>query len=403
MVIDRVRLTNYKSIAKADVRLGPLTLLVGLNGSGKSNFLDAMRFVSDALNAPLDYAFRERGGLNDVRRRSDGHPTHFGIRLDFTLPSGTRGTYSFKIGSRKEGNYSVDTEECILHPQSFPALQVRYKTLSGKVQFLENAPPVARDRLYLVNVSGLTHFEEAFNTLKNLRFYNLNPEAIRDFQPASTDPYLLRDGANITTVLRRIENDDPKSHALIVQYLSAIVPQIQDVSVATIGKGSLGKLETLAFKQQVSARKALWPFAANSMSDGTLRAVGILVALFQDDESSHNELAAIGIEEPEVAVHPGALNTIFSAILRASERRQIIVTSHSPDLLDDDRITADMIRAVSVEKGATYITTIDEGAKQELARGLHSAGDLLRLNQLVPDRDDVERQQRLQISLFGDR
>ena len=84
--IKRVTIKNYKSIAACDVRLGPLMFLVGPNGAGKSNFLDALRFVADALNSSLDHAIRDRGGINDVRRRSGGHPNHFSIRLDFALP-----------------------------------------------------------------------------------------------------------------------------------------------------------------------------------------------------------------------------------------------------------------------------------------------------------------------------
>ena len=62
-LITRVVLKNYKSIARCDVRLRPLMFLVGPNGSGKSNFLDALRFVSDALNTSLDHALRDRGGI----------------------------------------------------------------------------------------------------------------------------------------------------------------------------------------------------------------------------------------------------------------------------------------------------------------------------------------------------
>ena len=77
--ITRVVLRNYKSIGYCDVRLGPLTYLVGANGSGKSNFLDALHLVRDALNGSLDNALNERGGLSEVRRRSSGHPNHFEI------------------------------------------------------------------------------------------------------------------------------------------------------------------------------------------------------------------------------------------------------------------------------------------------------------------------------------
>ena len=86
--ITRVVLRNFKSIGYCDVRLGPLTYLVGVNGSGKSNFLDALHLVRDALNGSFDNALNERGGLSEVRRRSSGHPTHFGIRLEFAMSSG---------------------------------------------------------------------------------------------------------------------------------------------------------------------------------------------------------------------------------------------------------------------------------------------------------------------------
>ena len=72
--------------------------LVGPNGSGKSNFLDALCFVSDALNTSLDHALRDRGGIQEVRRRSGGHPNHFSIFLEFHLPDGTAGQYGFRIG-----------------------------------------------------------------------------------------------------------------------------------------------------------------------------------------------------------------------------------------------------------------------------------------------------------------
>ncbi len=86
-LITRVVLKNYKSIAKCDVRLRPLMFLVGPNGSGKSNFLDALRFVSDALNTSLDHALHDRGGIQEVRRRSGGHPNHLGVTTALPLSS----------------------------------------------------------------------------------------------------------------------------------------------------------------------------------------------------------------------------------------------------------------------------------------------------------------------------
>ena len=95
-LLTRVKLRNYKSIAACDVAPAQLSFLVGPNGSGKSNFLDALRFIADSLRFSIDHALRDRGGINEVRRRSGGHPTHFGFAFSSiwktrgaTMPSGS--------------------------------------------------------------------------------------------------------------------------------------------------------------------------------------------------------------------------------------------------------------------------------------------------------------------------
>ncbi|MEM9491458.1 MAG: AAA family ATPase [Myxococcota bacterium] len=98
----RVRLRNYKSIAQCDVELGRFTVLVGRNGAGKSNFLDALRFVADGLNSSLDHAIRERAGIDAVRRRSTEHPHNFQIELLIWLTeSGQFVRYGFEISAQR--------------------------------------------------------------------------------------------------------------------------------------------------------------------------------------------------------------------------------------------------------------------------------------------------------------
>ena len=173
--ITKVFLKNYKSIAACDVQLQPLTFLVGRNGSGKSNFLDALRFVADALNSSLEHAIRDRGGINDVRRRSRGHPNHFSIRFAFTLPNSAIGYYNFSIGSRPRGGYEVQSETCIFQRQYFHVNKDSVVTTSVKA-----APAVVTDRLYLVNASGLPEFRPVYDAFSRMGFYNFNPDIIRD-------------------------------------------------------------------------------------------------------------------------------------------------------------------------------------------------------------------------------
>jgi predicted ATPase len=198
--LTRVALRNYKSIAACDVRPGPLTFFVGANGSGKSNFLDALRLVGESLRTTLDHALRDRGGINEVRRRSSGHPTHFGIRLEFVL-GGARGHYAFDVGARERGGYVVKNEECFILQQD--GSRSHYVAEAGRVTgtTLQTVPKAAADRLYLVTVSGLDEFRSLFDALSHMGFYNLNPDRIRDLQAPDPGQVLARDGGNLAAVL----------------------------------------------------------------------------------------------------------------------------------------------------------------------------------------------------------
>jgi len=83
--ITRVRLRNYRSIAGCDVTLQSLAILVGANGSGKSNFLDALRLFAESLRGSLDQTLDKRGGVAEVLRKSPDVPHDLGIRLDTSL------------------------------------------------------------------------------------------------------------------------------------------------------------------------------------------------------------------------------------------------------------------------------------------------------------------------------
>ena len=136
------------------------------------------------------------------------------------------------------------------------------------------------------------------------------------------------------------------------------------------------------------------------MSDGTLRALGVLVALFQGFASDDADPSLVGIEEPELALHPAAAGVLIDSLRDAAEHAQILVTSHSPDLLDNNEISADSIVAVVVEHGETRIGPLDEVGRSALRERLYTAGELLRMNQLDPDPEASSLNSR-QISLFG--
>jgi len=382
--IRRVVLRNYKSIGYCDVHLQPLTYLVGHNGAGKSNFMNALHFVHDALFNSLDSALNERGGLSEVRRRSGGHPTHFAIRLEFSLLDGRNGHYGFVIGALKNGGYEVQREECVIAGVGKgPFFRIEKGRLIDSSE--STFPAITADRLALVAASGLTVFRQVFDALTAMGFYNLNPKLMRELQKPQDGRLLRPAGENIASVIGHLERLASDQMALIQEYLHAVAPMVHGVE-----RKAIGPMETLEFRQDMAGSRHPWRFLAQNMSDGTLRALGVLTALLQGNVDYSPTL--IGIEEPETALHPAAGAALREALVRASTSTQVLVTSHSPDLLDDRNIEADAVLAVVSEAGETKIAPLDEASRQMMREHLYSAGELLRMNQLAPDRESIEHQ-----------
>ena len=392
--ITRVVLKNYKSIAACDVQLQPLTFLVGRNGSGKSNFLDALRFVADALNSSLGHTFRDRGGINSVRRRSRGHPNHFSIRLEFALSEGLTGHYAFQIKTRSPGGYEVQTEECRIQYKLCPTSEAYFHVKDGTVTdtSMEVAPAAATDRLYLVHASGLPEFRPVYDAFSRMGFYNLNPDRIRDLQIPNPGDILLRDGSNLTSVFKQLS---PTVKQDIEEYLSIIVPGIRGVEIE-----KLGSKETLVFRQNVVGDKHPWRFLANNMSDGTLRLLGILVALFQGNHGTQQRVSLVGIEEPEIAMHPAMVGALLDEFRHAAHKAQVIITTHSPDLLEDKHLDVDSILVVEAHDGNTVIAPMDDVSKSVVHDKLFTIGELLSRDQLQPDPAALPATKEKQLSLF---
>jgi predicted ATPase len=396
--LKRVVLNNYKSIKECSVKLGPLTFLLGQNGAGKSNFLDALRLVAESLNTSLEHALRERGGINEVRRRSAGHPTHFGIRLEWQLPDGTNGVYVFRVGAQKKGGFEIQQEECRVF-QYGRLGEGFYKVGDGQLRqsSFDVGPPASSDRLYLVAAAGLAAFRPLYDALSHMGFYNLNPDEIKELQQPDAGEVLKRDGSNLASVLNAMAKDDKEAYERIVAFLSKVVPGIQDIAVKHVGRK-----ETLEFRQVVGTTLAPWRFVAENMSDGTLRALGVLTALFQSSNGVRKKVPFVGIEEPEVAVHPGAAGVLRDGLRTASKITQIAVTSHSPDLLDDKDIGDESILAVVNKNGETKIARPDQAGRSAIKDRLYTVGELLRLNQLEPDEEVTEKTPPSQLDLFAE-
>lgn len=377
----RVVLRNYRSIDLCDVRPGRVSYLVGPNGAGKSNFLDALRLVTESLTTTLDHALRDRGGVKQVRRLSTGHPRNFTIDLRMQIDE-AEARYLVEVGAGPRGQYVVQRKHCRVQSTALGQEPHSFTVRAGViVETTEQVlPPATADRPLLVAASGLSVFRPVFDTLGGIGVYNINPDRVRDLQDADSGDLLRRDGSNLAAVLSRLARGNPTVKARIEAYLAAVVPGLESIDA-----GSVGPKEQVVFRQRVQGSGGLWSFPAANMSDGTLRAAAVLTALLAPGGGARPS-SIVAIEEPESALHPAAAGVLRDAIDEASALHQVLVTSHSPDLLDDPDIDPRAVLAVRSNAGSTVIGPVDEVGRSAMRDHLYTAGELLRLDQLEPDR-----------------
>jgi predicted ATPase len=365
--VRRVKLRNYRSIEHCDVELPNLTFLVGPNGSGKTNFLDALRLVADALqSSSLDRALRMRGGYGQVAMGKWAAGSTVRLQFDLILTEGSA-EYAIELGTRGRSELDV-TETCTVRsPESAPQhdFVAQYDAVVSSEPVLS---PPGPGRLYLTSASNQTVFRPVFELLSQMAFYDFNAEVMKAPQVPDSGAQLLSDGGNLASVLERMEKERPELKRIIEEYLGVVTPGVTRVSSRYVDS-----YQTLAFTQHRGE------FPARSVSDGTLRALAVLTAAFQDAPG------LVGIEEPETGVHPAAAGVLREALVEASSHRQLLLTSHSPELLNDPDLPLESIVAVQASDGVTRLGPLDRAGRMALRERLYTAGELLRLDQLRPD------------------
>jgi predicted ATPase len=373
--ISRVILRNYKSIRKCDVALGPITFLVGPNGAGKSNFVEALRFLSYGLSNSLEGALENRTGFRSiVHRQADKTPTIL-IDVFFGLEDERIGNFLVEIGALQDGTATVIREECTVKSAQGSDW---FKVERGVVTSNQGLTPAASPtKLYLVNASGLAAFEPVYRALSSMLVYNPVPDEIRGAKAAKGTAYLNRPGSNLAETIFKLKATGPDRLARVLDYLRRISPSVLKIEARAADGNYYLRFEL------GHGNGAGEEFHTQNISDGTLRALAVLTALFQ--QSDRSPLTLIGLEEPEAGLHPAAAGVLFDSLVEASQLHQIVVTSHSPDLLDRDDIPENSLKAVEMLDGCTIIGEADDASKAALRQRLYTVGELMRMGQLRPE------------------
>jgi len=370
--IKQLVLKRFRSIPSERITFDNPTIFVGRNGSGKSNLVSAFSFLADAMASPLQAVFDKAGGISTVRNRTSGrsYPLNLGLRVDFGRLNGkaASGFYAFEVRALKNYGFSVVREQCSVGGAWFDRIGTKFTSNVGGMK-----PSLDPASLSLPLVGGEAKFAPVLRTLASMRVYSIEPGKLREMQEPDSGVSLKPDGGNVTSVLKEIERQSKDDFRRISNILATIVPNTKRVAVMKHGKNL-----SLQFTQEWGEKKRL-NFDGFSMSDGTLRAIGLLAALFQRPVPS-----LIAVEEPEATIHPGALESVLDLLRHASRQMQVMITTHSPDLLDGKWITDRHLRIVEWTEGATRVAPVSDATRKALQEHLMGAGELLRSNALEP-------------------
>ena len=192
-------------------------------------------------------------------------------------------------------------------------------------------------------LAALEPYKPIYDQLIGMGFYNILPSQLKEPQKFANPYPLDENGGNFATVLRALKQDSPGVAVELERAIQTVTGDIEGYDVRPVGSYLTARLRHIATNENIAPWFELW-----QESDGTLRMLGILAALHQ-----HPPRTLIALEEPELAIHPGALALLWEEIVLASLHTQIVITTHSPDLLD--MCSAQQLRVVEKVNGVSFI------------------------------------------------
>jgi predicted ATPase len=331
--IEYLKVQNFRALREVELKdLTPLTVLLGPNGSGKSTVFDVFAFLAECFEPGLRRAWDKRGRAKELKTRgSDGPVT---IEIKYREPGFPLITYHLAVDERAGG--PVVVEEWLRwkrgsHGQPFRFLDYR----EGKGKAVSGEQPDERDTRIdvplksadLLAVNALGQFAEHPRVAALRDFITgwyvsyLSADSARGQPEAGPQERMTRTGDNLANVIQYLAEQHGDRLEQIFDVLRRRVPRIERVLAETMPDGRL----LLQIKDAPFSHPVLAKFA----SDGTLKMLAYLVLLYDPTPPPF-----IGIEEPENFLHPRLLPELAEECRTASERTQLLVTTHSPFFLN---------------------------------------------------------------------
>ena len=397
MAIKKIRVTNFKSFTDLEVELGNFSVIIGVNASGKSNFVQIFEFLRDIANSGLNNAVSMQGGVEYLRNINIGASEKFSLKVVFDQEFGLLGRrtkegfigiktyetiyeFSLKFKGKQKGGLGFEiardnlTQKCefirfkrhkkkIEEKEKLGQGEINISCANGKVKInLDNPegvsikkddifPPFLKEEKLQPNTLLLETpffflpvFSEAFS---DISIYDFDPKLPKKATPITGKAELEEDGSNLSIVLKSIiENKDKKRK--LFNLTKDLLPFIDDLDVEKFADKSL------LFKlREIYSEKQYLP--ASLISDGTINITALIIALYFEKKP------LTIIEEPERNIHPSLISRVVEMMKEASQNKQVIVTTHNPEMVRH----ADLESILVISRNKEDLSTISRPSEKE--------------------------------------
>lgn len=376
MFLRRLCIKNYKSLKNVEFCPTNLSVLVGPNGAGKSNFASAVDFLSDVYRDGLETAVARKGGYENIAYRAERR-SRSAIRFEVTIEldshesvplgvlhsipesvadegAGFRLTHRFAFRAANSGmdaDFAIEQESLEVKakraagssPEDWPLEVELVRSEKGRVSLKIPQGPghlsslrddldaevrtinrprqeaLAAQQLFAV-IPSFGYAEQFTRRAANWRVLHVVSSMTRSPGVPTPNPFLSVTGQNLASVVAWLKEHHKHEWFEVMRTMLDIVPELEDIEASYLHTKRLG----LFFKENTSST----PWTAEEVSDGTIRALSLLVALADPRNT------ALVIEEVENAFHPWIVQTLLKRFRLASREKTIIMTTHSPVVVD---------------------------------------------------------------------
>lgn len=369
MIISKIELFNWKNFHRCEVGVQERCFVVGANAAGKSNFIDALRFLRDVAKqgGGLQTAVRVRGGITKIRCLAAREQSNVKLAIELSESDSRELCWHYELNFKHTGGGIRENQVKIVSEKVFSGREQRY-VLDRSAETLGEDEETLK-YTYLEQPNANKDFRVIQQFLQNVEYLNVVPQMVRESASSSysgdkEDYY----GRNFLKRLALLNDNTRRSYfRKINEFLKLAVPQLEELSFV---KDEIGV-------PHLEARYVHWRARGSKQqemqfSDGTLRLIGFLFALIDSN-------GVLLLEEPEINLHPGIVAQFpeFIAKIQRVKKggRQVFITTHSYDILSNEGIAPEEVLLLTNSPEGTEVEVLSnvEKAKNILAAGFSMA------------------------------